>query len=70
MEDLKWDLNIAGRKEVKVEVLDLIAALMESQKRLIDSLPEGSERRLAEENYLRGLEATMFCVQSNIKVSP
>ena len=70
MEDLKWDLNIAGRMEVKVEVLDLIAALMESQKRLIDSLPEGSERRLAEENYLRGLEATMVGVQSNIKVSP
>lgn len=68
MEDLKWDLNIAGRMEVKVEVLDLIAALMESQNRLIDSLPEGSERRLAEENYLRGLEAVRFCVQANIKV--
>lgn len=68
MEDLKWDLNIAGRMEVKVEVLDLIAALMESQKRLIDSLPEGSERRLAEENYLHGLEAVRFCVQANIKV--
>ena len=70
MEDLKWDLNIAGRMEVKVEVLDLIAALMESQKRLIDSLPEGSERRLAEENYLHGREAAMFCVQSNIRVGP
>lgn len=68
MEGLKWDLNIAGRMEVKVEVLDLIAALMESQKRLIDSLPEGSERRLAEENYLHGLEAARFCVQANIKV--
>lgn len=70
MEDFKWDFNIAGRMEVKTEVLDLITALMESQKLLIDSLPVGSERRLAEENYLHGLEAAMFCVQSNIKVSP
>lgn len=68
MESLKWDLNIAGRMEVKTEVLDLIAALMESQKQLIDSLPEGSERRVAEENYLHGLEAARFCVQVNIKV--
>lgn len=70
MEDFKWDFNIAGRMEVKTEVLDLITALIESQKLLIDSLPVGSERRLAEENYLHGLEAAMFCVQSNIKVSP
>ena len=69
MEDFKWDLNIAGRMEVKTEVLDLITALIESQKLLIDSLPVGSERRLAEESYLHGLEAAMFCVQSNIKVS-
>ena len=68
MEDFKWDLNIAGRMEVKTEVLDLITALIESQKQLIDSLPEGSERRIAEENYLHGLEATRFCVQVNIKV--
>ena len=68
MGDFKWDLNIAGRMEVKTEVLDLISALMESQKQFIDSLPEGSERRLAEENYLRGLEAVRFCVQANIKV--
>lgn len=70
MEDFKWDPNIAGRMEVKTEVLDLIMALIESQKLFIDTLPVGSERRLAEENYLHGLEATMFCVQSNIKVSP
>ena len=70
MESLKWDLNIAGRMEVKTEVLDLITALIESQKLLIDTLPAGSERRLAEENYLHGLEAVMFCVQSNIKVGP
>lgn len=70
MEDFKWDLNIAGRMEVKTEVLDLITALIESQKLLIDTLPAGSERRLAEENYLHGLEATMFCVQSNIRVGP
>lgn len=70
MEDFKRDLNIAGRMEVKTEVLDLITALIESQKLLIDSLSVGSERRLAEESYLHGLEAAMFCVQSNIKVSP
>ena len=67
MEDFKWDLNIAGRMEVKTEVLDLMTVLIESQKQFIDSLPEGSERRLAEENYLHGLEAAMFCVQVNIK---
>ena len=70
MEDFKWNLNIAGRMEVKTEVLDLIIALIESQILLIDTLPAGSERRMAEENYLHGLEAAMFCVQSNIRVGP